>query len=118
MALERLPRQRLRVDAIMQNGARRGLEQKHQGTADGGLARTGLADNPKRLAAADVEGDAVNRLDGGAAIHGLEAHLEVPHRDDGIRLAIAGYWHHCRTTLVAIGAEAACCNAPGSSSSL
>ncbi len=54
----------------------------------GGLARPGLADDAERLAAADVEVDAVDRLHRGAAILRLELHLEIAHRDDGVRLAL------------------------------
>ena len=78
----------------MQDGARARLQQEHQRAADRGLARSGFADDAERLAAADVEIDAVDRLDGGAAIHGLELDLEIAHRDDGIRLRIGGRRAH------------------------
>src|SRR5438128_7665081 len=96
----------------MQDGARTGLLQKHQRAADGGLARSGLADDAKGLAATDVEIDAVDRLHRGAAIGGLEAHLQVAHRDNGVRCDS----HGC-ATMAAFEADAACCSAPGRSSS-
>ncbi len=70
----------------MQNGARAWLQQEHQRAADRGLARSGFADDAKSLAAADVEIDAVDRLDGGTAIGGLELDLEIAHRDDGVHI--------------------------------
>ena len=70
----------------MQDGARAWLQQEHQRAADRGLARSGFADDAKGLAAADVEIDAVDRLDGGAAIGGLELDLEIAHRNDGVHI--------------------------------
>ena len=85
-----LPRQRLRIDAVMQNGARGRLQKKNQGAADGGLSRAGFPDDPEGLAAADVEVDAVDRLHGRPAIQRLKADLEVADRDDRIWLLFGG----------------------------
>src|SRR5258708_9842045 len=121
MVLELLPRQRLRIDAIVQDGARAGFEQKHQRTADRGLARPGFADDAKGLAAADVETDAIDGFHGGAAIAGLEPDLEIAHRDNGVVLRllpdIGGLRRHGWPTIAAIGPEPRCCNAPGTSRS-
>ena len=88
VALELPARESQRIDAIMQDGARARLQQEHQRAADRGLARSGFADDAKRLAAADVKIDAVDRLDGGAPIAGLELDLEIAHRDDGVLVDI------------------------------
>src|SRR5204863_7490958 len=109
-------RQREHVEAVMKNGTRAWLQQEHQRAADRGLARSGFADDAKRLAAADVEIDAIDRLDGGAAIRGLELDLEIAHRNDGVH--IGGRRTHGWPTMAAIGAFDACCSAPDRSSSL
>src|SRR5205823_7479084 len=82
--------------------------------ADRGLARSGFTDDAKGLAASDIETDTIHRLHGGAAIGGLKPYLEIAHRDDGV---IGGLRHHGVPTIAAIGADAACCSAPGRSSS-
>ena len=50
------------VDAVELDLARGRLEQPQQRAAEGRLAAAGLADEADRLAAADVEVDAVDRL--------------------------------------------------------
>ena len=74
----------------MQNGAGCRLEKKDQRAADRGFARTGFPDDSKRLAATDIEVDAIDRLHAGPPIHRLKAHLKATHRDDRIRLRFGG----------------------------
>src|SRR5206468_1999572 len=88
-----------------------------QRAPDGRLARTGFVDDAKGLATAYIKTDTIDRLHNGAAIGGLKAHLQIAHRDDGVAADIGSLRRHGLATIAAIGAVAACCSAPGRSSS-
>ncbi len=59
------------------------LVQAHDGHARDRLARAGLSDDAERLAAREVEGDAVDGLD--EAVVGREVHAQVAHRQERVR---------------------------------
>ena len=72
------PRQRRDVAAAEVHRARRRLVQPHEQTAERRLAAAGLADDAERLAAPNLERDAVDRVDDvAAAAERRAAHGEV-----------------------------------------